>query len=514
MSALTIDRAQHAQQRSVSFSPPDRGGVLLGLRWSQLILVIAAMVALLGLFSSTPVEAVGWGLILLAAVCMAFIPVEDRLLVDWAPVLIAYGWQKFTKQTLYVGGPGQMASREVRPTQPVLPGALSRCRFYDYRLDGGQSVGIIHDTARGELITVLRADGGQFAMLETGEQQARIDAWERLLTLLSSGAGDFTRLQWSESTLPGSAEELLRHWRQHGQVGPETFPARAYESLLDEAGPQATQHQTWIAFAWSIKQHPREIKAAGGGQSGTFNALCADLGKAEEAIRQANLQVVGWLPGRQLAETFRAVYDPRSTAEIQMRGGAGSKLPDGVDIAQLGPMAQRSDWDYVRTDSAFHRTLWVTSWPRVHSPAGFLAPLLLGAIDVEGAMRTVTVIAEPLTTRKAAQAVEHRRMRLLGLESDRKKLRKARGQRSNVDAQRVEDADLALVQGAGAYRFTGLVRVTVPAQRTVEDALDLLDQAESDVVILAGQSRLELRPLYAQQDAGLGATLPLARKVA
>ena len=71
----------------------------------------------------------------------------------------------------------------------------------------------------------------------------------------------------------------------------------------------------------------------------------------------------------------------------------------------------------------------------------------------------------------------------------------------------MEDRDVELADGHAQFRFSGYVGVTADTEVERVAACAALEQ-------VAGQSRLELRRLYGQQDAALLCLLPLGRGLA
>lgn len=493
-------------ERTYRFGPLERGGVLLGLRWPQLGLLIGAMACVLGALHSPPLVAVGWVLTAATLCLVAFARIQDRNLDQWLPILYGFTMQKVTGNTVFRGGPFRQTPDQASLTTMALPGPLSRLVVLAVPTGTGHHVAVVKDTRRKTYTAVLQVRGSQFALLESGEQQQRVDTWGELLAGLTSGRGRICRIQWLERTLPDSGDSLQRHWRVRGRHD-DTWAAQAYQQVIEAAGPVAQRHETYLSFQLRANDARRAIQRAGGGDHGACAVLIGELRTMELALSRASVSAVGWLPPRTLATVIRTTYDPYSIEMIDARGGAAGDragglegLPSGIDPAMAGPIRTVTTWDHYRTDSGYHTTYWINGWPRVPSPAAFLAPLLLEST----CRRTVSLIVEPVPSRKAEKAVNRRRMAHLGEQQVRDKVGKVTTQRDVAEAVEVERRELELIAGHGAYRFHGFVTVSA-------DDLDGLADACGEAETLASRSRLEMVRLVGEQDQAFGVgALPLA----
>jgi hypothetical protein len=493
-------------ERSYRFGPLERGGVLLGLRWPQLGLMVGVMVCVLGALRSPVLLAPAWLLVGATLAFIAFVRIEDRNLDQWVPILFGYTMQKVTGETLFRGGVFRLGPGEDQITRTVLPGPLATLVMLSVPVGGSRYVAVVKDTRRQTYTAVLQVQGSQFALLESGDQQARVDAWGELLAGLTAGGGRLSRIQWLERTLPDSGDSLQRHWRVKGHHD-DSWAAHAYQEIIDAAGPVAQRHETYLSFQLRASDARRAIQRAGGGDRAACAVLLGELRTMEAALARASISTVGWLPPRALAAVIRTTYDPYSIDMIDARGGAANDLagglkglPSGIDPAVAGPVRAVAAWDHYRTDSGYHTTYWINGWPRVPSPAAFLAPLLMETT----CRRTVSLVVEPLPGRKAEKAVNRRRMAHLGEQQMRDKVGKVTTQRDVAEADEVERREQELVAGFGAFRFHGFVTVSA-------DDLDSLADACGEAETLASRSRLEMVRLVGEQDQGFNVgALPLA----
>jgi hypothetical protein len=493
-------------ERSYRFGPLERGGVLLGLRWPQLGLLVGVMICVLGALRSPLLLAPAWVLVAVALAFVAFVRIEDRHLDQWVPIMFGFTMQKVTGETVFRGALFRLGPDEDQITRTVLPGPLSALVMLSVPVGNGRYVAVVKDTKKQTYTAVLQVQGSQFALLESGEQQNRVDAWGELLAGITAGGGRLARIQWLERTLPDSGDQLQRHWRVRGHHD-DSWAAEAYQEVIDAAGPIAQRHETYLSFQLRAKDARRAIQRAGGGDRAACSVLLGELRTMEAALARASINTVGWLPPRALAAVIRTTYDPYSIEMIDARGGASTDLagglkglPSGIDPAVAGPVRAVAAWDHYRTDSGFHTTYWINGWPRVPSPAAFLAPLLMETT----CRRTVSLIVEPLPGRKAEKAVNRRRMAHLGEQQMRDKVGKVTTQRDVAEADEVERREQELVAGFGAFRFHGFVTVSA-------DDLDGLADACGEAETLASRSRLEMVRLVGEQDQGFNVgALPLA----
>ena len=142
----------------------------------------------------------------------------------------------------------------------------------------------------------------------------------------------------------------------------------------------------------------------------------------------------------------------------------------------------------------------MASWPQLSVGSDWLSELLTGT----QAVRTVTVVLEPVPMRKAAQAADRE---VMSREADAD-MKTQKGFRVNARERKrladVEARERELSEGHAEFQFVGIVTVTAAD-------LDALDDACADVEQAAAQSLLDLRPLDARHELGWLASLPVGR---
>jgi hypothetical protein len=263
----------------------------------------------------------------------------------------------------------------------------------------------------------------------------------------------------------------------------------------------------------SARKAAKDIKRSGGGEAGALAVLFQELRAFETAVKRIGLVSEGWLNPRELAAVVRTQYDPASVDMIDHRGRGdlasrvGGRLVEmaaGVDPSAAGPVAGRAANDHYQTDSAYSRVFWCSGLPKIGMDAAFHSPLILESTY----RRTMTMILEPVPSRKAEAQLNRRQLRETGDQTIRDKFGKATTMRDVQGEDETERKLAELLAGHGYLRMVLLVAVSA-------DDLDGLEEATGEIQTLANLSRLDLRILYAQQSAAFAATcLPLGLGVA
>ena len=164
-------------------------------------------------------------------------------------------------------------------------------------------------------------------------------------------------------------------------------------------------------------------------------------------------------------------------------------------------MRAENSWAYYRTDTALHRCWWILQWPRQYVEAGFLSPLLLGALH----RRTVSIVLEPLTPTRANRRVSLRQSGVSSESVMRQRFKRRTTRRHEVEAGDVDRRESEIVAGHGLYRMLGYLSVSA------HDVAEL-ETASGEIEALAQRCQLELARLSGEHDQAFAvAALPLAR---
>jgi hypothetical protein len=474
-----------------TFGRRDRGGLLIGFRAPQLILLGLGFTAMLTglLVGGASGGGAGFAVLTLLAF-VALFPVQGRALVDWVRPLANYLFARLNGQSRYLGGPFALRRCGDRARLDI-PGLGQHLRLYEARtLDGPVAAMRIGD----RWTLVLRVRGANYVLADRASQERRISAWGALLSQGGQEGSRIAALQWLERTIPDSGHDLARWWHQQGD---EQAPyAAAYSQLIDRAGPAATRHETYLAVSIDAHRLRRAIRQAGGGPEGTTKVLLGELTWVTQALRSADIEVLGTLDAPDLARLVRGQYDPASSNALDDDHPAPTPIT-------AGPMAAVPHWDYYRTDSGVHAVYWIAEWPSVSVEAAWIYPL----IALGGVRRTVTVTAEPIPPSRSMRELRSLRVAKRADEAQRHRLGQVETAQDDQEYASLERRERELVSGHTEYRFTGWITVTATDRDGLEASCAQVEQ-------VAVRSALEVRRVYGEVDqAFLFAALPLTRGV-
>jgi Putative type VII ESX secretion system translocon, EccE len=472
------------------FGPRETRGVLLGLRAGQLLLLLVGLAGfVLGLSFSVAGVALG-STGLLAAAVGAFLPVAGRTGEQWAPVTLGFLARQFT-------GAGRFRAGHREDDGLALPAPLAALRLLAVPTGDGREIGVIHDGRHGTFTAVVAVGGSSFTLLDVDEKNQRAAGWGAVLAALAREGSPVGRVAWLARTVPDSGDAVSRYWAEAGR-NDGGLAARSYLDLITAAGPVTPAHETYLALSIDVRRARRAVRQAGGGNAAAQVVLLRELTTLQERLLQAQLEVRGALPPRGVARLLRTAYEPGSVPGLDRRDPTGPEA--GVAPAAAGPIAADAHWSCFRSDDGWHATYWVAEWPRLPVGPDFLAPLLLAA---EG-RRAVALVAEPVPPARAARGLQSARTAELANQALRTKVGQVTTERHRVEATEVERREAELVAGHAAYRFSGYLTVSALTAEMLEEACGQLEHA-------AGQSLLEVRRLYGQQELAFTFTLPLCR---
>ncbi len=491
------------------FPPLERRGVIAGWRGGQVATVAAGLVlAVLAVRSRPSLSGVVVAVTLVgSSVAVAFWPIAGRTGEQWLPVLARWARSGVTgrrfqadpgaaagRHLSVVAGPHGEGIRAARGTiDPAAASVFDGLRITSSAGDGegGGGMGVVVDERARTVTAVLSVRGHSFALLGPGDQDARVASWARVLASLAREGSAVHRLQWVESCLPDDGRSVHAHFADHAVLEPDSPAARSYRSLLDESAPVTRRHRLLVAVTVHRGRSGRAIRSAGGGLVGATAVLAREVTAVHRSLTAADLAVEGVLGCRSLGRQFEEALGPAPAG--------GPEASAGPDRSGPWPMGVGTRWDSVRTDAAWHAVYWVSEWPRVDVHPDFLGPLLFAPLR-----RTLSVVMEPVDPVRAARQVAQ--ARTAGVADG--ELRRRNGFLSSARHARerasVEDRDVELADGHAQFRFSGYVGVTADSDQELTAACAAAEQA-------AGQSRLDVRRLYGQQDAALLCLLPLGR---
>lgn len=516
------------------FAREKNTGVILGLGLDQVIvlgmgigLVVISMA--FGVFPHNLVFAV------VAAIVTAGVGLPrfaGKSLLQWLGLLAAFFFRRTSGQLKYLYRDNPGLYRQEPPTTETLgfgpsegserdtkgrivagkglrfrlPGQAEE--FRGYRLPGG--AGFVFDPHAGEGIIVARIVTSKAFDLEAFEvQEDRVGSWRDGLSAVARMPG-VARVQASDQTtlISGARVREFYDAKRHEAAaaagtsdkvsgeGIDPFLHASFVDLMTEAQDMPI-HEMWLTVVLSKEPLSRRIRALGGGISGFMEVALSTMHTVENVLPTSGTEVSGWHSLRSIAALSRSSFDPDSTVQISERSGQWA----GVAPSSAGPMAMETFLDKVSTDGYLHRTYKVSEFPQAQARLGFL-----DAFVFAGDFRhTVTSYYMPRNAHKALRRVQRRKADWAN--SD-KLLRKLDRQPSLEHERERDDIDLEegeLVAGNAPVDIAVLITVTGG------DEMDLEANC-SDMMARAVEANCELRPVFAEQDAGLmAAALPFGK---
>jgi hypothetical protein len=352
---------------------------------------------------------------------------------------------------------------------------------------------------------VLAVQGHSFALLGPVEQDSRIAAWARVLASMAREGSAVHRVQWVESCLPDDGSAVRDHQLAQAELGMETPPGRSYQSLVDQSAPVTRRHRVLLAVSIHTARSSRAIRASGGGGAGTATVLLREVVALQRLVEESEATVEGILGPRALASVMRETSAPLSSV-----GGAGADAGAAIDRASgedgrwrpsgyPWPMVIESQWESVHVDATWHTTYWIAEWPRTDVTPDFLGPLLFSPLR-----RSISLVMEPVSPIRAARQVAQARTADIADGELRRRGGFLVTARQIREKEGAEHRDVELADGHAQYRFSGYVTVTADSPDELRDACGSIEQA-------AGQTRIELRRLYGEQDVAFACSMPLGR---
>jgi hypothetical protein len=484
------------------FGQLERRGVLIGLRPAQIVVLgIIGLVGLMAVRSLSP----GAGMLALVAIvaigaAASFIPVSGRTIDEWLPVLGTWTLRTVLRRHRFIS-PQPLAGRtSLQEPDPSLPPTLGGVAILSHPIPGsGSRLGVVKDRRAGTYTGILAVRGRSFALLDGPDKARRLAAGAGILAGLAREAGLIHRVQWVERAVADPGDEVGSYLAENLAVPVNSLIARSYLEVIDEAGPVTQQHDVFVALQIHAGRSAREIKAAGGGDTGACEVLRRELIALSTKLMGAEISVEGALTPRLVAGALRTAFDPQARQSIAR---LASRSPEraGASVRSAGPMAAEATWSSYRTDGAWHATYWIAEWPRTDADPDFLAPLLLRT----EAMRTVSLTMEPISPLKAIRSVEAARTSAAADEELRNRAGFVTTARRQKEHDSLAHHERDLSDGHAFYRFAGFVTVTAPSEDELERACGEIEEA-------AGRSFLELRRLCGEQDVAFTYTLPLCR---
>lgn len=466
--------------------------LLMGLRTSQVVLcaigilfafVLAAAGLLIWVFLVVPIFA-----------GMAFLPFGGRNLDEWAPIFARWVLAGSSGHTYHATAP--LLGHTDKKTQIVsAPPFVKGVKLLKVVHSEGREVAVIKDTANSTYSAILSIRGKSFILSGREDQEAQLANWGSVLSRFAREGSVINRVQWIERAIPENSQLMHDYYNETSIMNNQDPVANSYMELIDTAVPVTTAHEVYLVIQISQGKAAKQIKQAGGGDDGSCEVLLRELLHAASEVANAGFEVLGALNRDQVARLIRTTFEPNVNEELSHRSAS-----DALKHNEIWPMTTEVDWSSYRTDSAFHRTFWVSDFPRTEVGADFMAPIMLQSQIT----RTISVVMEPIAPTKALREVEVAKTSFIADEE----LRNRGGYTTSTSREReftkLQERESELVDGHGAYRFSAYLTCSATSEEELEYNSQSIEQASH-------QSHLVLRLLYGEQDTAFATILPLGR---
>jgi hypothetical protein len=486
--------AAESTERLYRFEPLDASGIFLGLGVIQCDFVGGGLVAsVLALTAGLPLGAAAVPVV--TGVAVSFARVRGRAAWEWLPILVSWTWMRASR------GERWLARLPLFPADdaalPQLPPPLAGLAIVELPWRGALHLGAIADEQRGTLTALVPVSGPEFVVQPRANQEHLLGGWADVLNQFAVERSVVTHLAWSDFTRPSGLHEHRQWLGTIPRAQPHEGAANSYAGLISEATAVAANHETVLTLTVARDRLPRRSGLHDGPDGPLGRALCGAIEGLLRSIRSAGLFAGDPLDTMGLARLLRTRVDPPAVAS-RLRDGRLVDRLGAVSRTTAGPLVVESTWRSIRADGSWHRTYWVSCWPRLPVGPAWLEPFLSGG----GVARTMTVAYCPVSTYRSRRRIERD---LVKLDSDAQ-TKQDKGRRIDARHRRATQALLdredELVAGYAEMTYLGLVGVTAPTEEDLESECELVEQ-------LAREVGLELRSLDGRQDLAWAANLPL-----
>lgn len=488
--------------RSYRFGPLDRSGLVLGLSGRQCAtLGSGALLAgwLLDRHAPGPLVLAP----LVVAAVFSFARVGGDTPCDLLPLWSCFAFRAILGRNRWFAAlPYANRSGVGNPETLALPPFMAGLQLVDAgpvpwargRLAG---VGMVVDRRAGSVSSTLRVHPSGFCLLDRADQERLVAGWGEVLGAFCRERNAVSSVRWSESMAPLGVEACERYLDSHGRGAPEALDA--YRQLLTSAATDAVGHEILV----TVTVAERRVRRNGSNCRGAaVDALLEELRLLSSRLDSAGLVTDAPLSPAELADVIRRRTDPHA-APVPARLASVAAAAGVVSSSPAAPLATDSCWSHVRVDSSAHRSFWVAEWPRLDMPPNWIEPLLLHP----GAVRTVSVVYEPVPPGRSRRQVDREATKLASDEEQRSRSGFRIGARHRRQEGALLEREAELVSGYAELCFAGFVTLSTPDPEG-------LDHAGGDYLQAAAQAGLELRPLHGRHDLGLLCTLPVGRGLA
>ena len=493
MRELTKTKGQTYQ-----LAAPDRTGAVLGLSHAVVVTMgTGLVVAVLAISNGAPLVGIA-----AVGVCLALVTVrmDGGPLVATLPIRLRW-WR--ARRSGAVGWQAPLPLSAVEGAGPPWPAVLEGQDLLEvdpagHGMPGVGPIGVVHDRRAGTVSATVSVRGRHFGLVDAPDQDGVVERWGAALAAFVREQAPVVALRWSEWAAPAGIAEHLSFVERHSH-DPSAPAAASYRDLVAEAGPLATRHEVLVTVSVGLgrtRTAGKDLKAS------AISTLGGEMRQFTDRLGNAGLGVSAPLSVGQLARATRCRLDPTVLSGLDRRTASLGTMA-GLAPVDAGPLATDGDWTWWRADGSFHRCFYVSDWPQLAQRADWLGGLLAWA----GAVRSVTVVMEPVSPRASREAIKTQATKL---ESDRLHREKG-GFRVGAEMRRatavVDRREEEIIAGYREFTYAGIVVVSAS---TMEE----LDRAGEDLVQVAGGLGMEVRALHGRHDQAFAVCLPLGRGLA
>lgn len=514
------------------FGVLERRGVVLGLSWSQVIvLAAAAVVAVIVLALGGLAGLVAAIALLLLALFVSFKRKSGRPLVHWLPIASTYAARRLFGLTSYRSRAPFKGTRvrmpldengEIPDDAPVkvvegpehTPEVLGELELLEISDRSGEPFAFYADRDRTVFGTAVLAKSAQFIMESAEVQDQRLQGFGSVLANIARSQ-QFSALKVMERSVITDTDSLRRYFERNRDpsISEDSPLVGAYDELLRTAGSVGQIRQLLVGFEITPKHSTTQKRMFRyGGRENPDQAagrmLLNEFEGLKERLRRAGVTLEP-LYADGLARAFKDAFDPferpqRDRLQARSEGQAPRTYP--------WPLTADETWNTYATDSALHKTLWVGEWPRIDVDATFLSPLLLQsgnlAVQTGGqSVRTFSVVMQPIRVTESVRQAESAVRQDQADEAIKRRWGFLPSTRRKKQSEAASDREKELAVGHAELRTVGYITVSATDQETLEEAL-------SDVQDAAQLSHLETYELGGEQATAFCASaLPLCRGV-
>jgi hypothetical protein len=465
---------------------------LLASSRSVLVLIVAAAVAMAG-------------------VAIAFWPVANRTLAQWAPIHLVFAARTASGAVRWSSpavGAGVTSDECGEVRYPIaLPPPLESVEIISARRPGGE-VGLLFDRRERTLCAVLQVRLRAFGLLGDGDQERRLAAFGELQNDLARDGSQVQRIMLIKRTVPRKTNELVTYLREHCRERIGSASVRAMFEVIDTGAELAQEHELFFVVQVPAVRMSRSARRrlsqaeqrdrAGMEAAEQLEMVARHLEAADIAIKSVD----GALTPRALARMVKDSFDPFGRL-LRDRRDLLTPETAGLDPAHAWPFSTHEFRDRYRADSADHIVWHVQEWPKVPVSAGFLQPLTLRP---NLPVNTIAIVMEPIPTQQAMREAERRRVSDESAAQTRAKMRQIETSEHRARAEQGDREEREIAAGYSSWRWEAYICASMPAGD--EDAID---HAVGQIESACTRSFLLPTRLYGEQERGFTWSLPVCR---